>query len=123
MNGDNAGALSIGNTKFGGANVGVCGPNSWIEVCSAGPPREIVFAKHVPAVGTVAAGNEKHGTTCDWTTEGTVSTVGIITLVLLVPVVPITAPAGNEPASKKILAKANAIKSFTLISIPSLINQ
>jgi hypothetical protein len=65
MNGDNAGALSIGNTKFGGANVGVCGPNSWIEVCSAGPPSEIVFAKHVPAIGTDAAGNEKHGTTCD----------------------------------------------------------
>jgi hypothetical protein len=52
-----------------------------------------------------------------------VSTDGIITEVLLVPVVPITAPAGNEPASKKILAKATAIKSFTLISIPSLINQ
>jgi hypothetical protein len=38
-----------------------------------------------------------------------------------VPVMPCTAPAGSELTSRKILAMANAIKSFTLITIPSLV--
>jgi hypothetical protein len=56
-----------------------------------------------------------HGFTTDAATDGTVRTVGTITDVLDTPVVPITAPAGIEPASRNILAKANAINSFTLI--------
>jgi hypothetical protein len=74
-----------------------------------------VFARHCPAVGTDAAGKDMHGLTIELATVGTVLTVGTMTEVLDVPVVPITAPAGIEPASRNILAKANAINSFTLI--------
>jgi len=101
LNAVSAGGLRIGSTKFGGANVGVCGANSWIEVSSAGPPRVIVFARHCPAVGTDAAGKDMHGFTTDAATVGTVSTVGTITDVLDVPVLPITARPGKSlPAGK-----------------------
>ena len=81
MNGDMCGGHSIGRTKSGDSNDGVCGPYSLIEVWIAGPPSEIVFARIWFVCGAGQAGNEKHGTTHEGSTMGTWFTVGTQTLV------------------------------------------
>jgi hypothetical protein len=82
---------------------------------------EFAIIEFVP--GAVGAWYETHGTTVDWITGATNVGDGTLTEVLPIPIIPSTAPAGSVPASSKILAMANAIKSFTLITIPSLVIQ
>lgn len=121
MNGVIDGGLSCWRMKLGGVNDGICGPDSVIAAWIAGPPRVIVLARQGVVPGATGAWNEMHGTTDTGPTLGTRAGVGMLIVVPLGPVTPITAPAGSAPASKKILAMANAIISFTLITIPSLV--
>ena len=71
-------------------------------------------------VSTGPQGSEKHGTTHEIGACGENGTPAVLTLKPYGCGVEI-APAGNAPAIRKTLASANAIKSFTLISIPSFI--
>jgi hypothetical protein len=123
MNGVIDGGVSCCRTKLGGENDGDCGANNVNELWSAGPPRVIVLATMGMVNGACAAGNDTHGTTTAGITGATKTGVAMLTVLLFTPVTPSTAPAGSELTSRKILAMANAINGFTLITIPSLVTQ
>lgn len=110
------GGYSCWSVKSGDLNDGVCGFDNVIEVKSAGPPRVIVFAEIGATPGEAGAWYDMQGTTVDGITGATYTGDGTVIVVPLIPTLPSTAPAGSAAASRKILAMANAIKSFTLIN-------
>ncbi len=115
MNGVITGGHSVDKQKLGGQNAGTHGEYRSISAVIVGGHRFIGPAcGNVHTPGAVAAGYEIHGFTYTGDTAGEIGTHGTVTDVPLGPIVPI-APAGSEPASIKILAMANAIRSFTLI--------
>jgi hypothetical protein len=116
-----SGHETVGLTKLGEQKAGTHGDPTAI---SAEIPGGHKYGLHVMPTGQVVStgpqGSEKHGITHAVFACGEIGTHGVHTLKPYGCGVEI-APAGNAHAIRKTLASANAIKSFTLISIPSFI--
>jgi hypothetical protein len=113
----NVGPSTLGQTKPGGTNAMLPGP---VSVAVAANVGQVNGTLHGPSCGHgcrfTVAGVKKHGVICAGGTMQIGEHVGIVQVTPHIGTKgPSPATAGPAPTSKSMLAKANAIRSFTLI--------